>query len=108
VTSDGRYAVSGSYDGTLKVWDLETGGEIRTLQGHTGYVLSVAVTSDGRYAISGADDRTLKVWDLETGSSVATFSADGPLYACAVAPDNVTIVAGGATGRVHFLRMENA
>jgi WD40 repeat protein len=108
VTSDGRYAISGSYDRTLKVWDLETGGEIRTLPGHTGYVLSVAVAPDGRHAVSGSDDRTLKVWDLETGSPVATFSADGPLYACAVAPDGLTIVAGGASGRVHFLRMENA
>jgi hypothetical protein len=108
VTSDGRYAISGPSGSTLEVWDLETGEETHTLKGHTDRVRSVAVTSDGRYAISGSSDRILKVWDLETGSAVATFSADGPLYACAVAPDNVTIVAGGKTGRVHFLRMENA
>jgi WD40 repeat protein len=36
VTPDGRCAISASYDNTLKVWDMETGMEIRTLEGHTG------------------------------------------------------------------------
>jgi hypothetical protein len=46
------------------------------------------------------------VWDLVDGTLVATFSGEGPLPACAVGPDGVTIVAGEASGRVHFLRLE--
>lgn len=65
VTPDGRYAVSASYDRTLRVWDLETGREIRTLQGHSSAVNGVAITADGRYALSASDDNALKVWDLE-------------------------------------------
>ena len=49
---DGRRAVSASADKTLKIWDLATGHEVRTLSGHSNWVLSVAVTPDGRRAVS--------------------------------------------------------
>ena len=74
VTADGRRAVSASWDQTLKVWDLETGSELRTLAGHTAWVRGVAVTADGRRAVSASDDKTLKVWDLETGSELRTLA----------------------------------
>ncbi len=107
VTPDGRYAVSGSEDQTLKVWDLATGQALHTLTGHTGKVTAVVVTPDGRYAISGSEDQTLKVWDLTTGKVIAGFSGDGAINTCAVAPAGVTLVVGEASGRVHFLRLEN-
>ena len=72
VTPDGRRAVSASEDKTLKVWDLETGRALRTLEGHSGYVTGVAVTPDGRRAVSASWDNTLKVWDLETGRALRT------------------------------------
>ena len=65
VTPDGRRAVSGSDDETLKVWDLEQGAVLTTLEGHGAGVMAVAVTPDGRRAVSGSYDHTLKVWDLE-------------------------------------------
>jgi len=89
------------------------GALLRTLTGHTAGVRAVAVTPDGRRAVSASDDQTLKVWDLESGAVIATFSGDGPLDACATAPDGgcsedtLTIVTGGASGRVHFLRLED-
>ena len=68
----------------------------------------MAVTGDGRRAVSASSDKTLKVWDLESGKVIATFSGEGSLDACAVAPDGMTIVAAGASGRVHILRLEGA
>jgi WD40 repeat protein len=65
VTPDGRRTVSSSDDKTLKVWDLETGRALRTLEGHSNWVRGVAVTSDGQRAVSASYDHTLKVWDLE-------------------------------------------
>ena len=44
----------------------------------------------------------------ESGKVIATFSAEGTLRACAIAPDGETFVAAGASGRVHFLRLEGA
>ena len=71
MTADGRRAVSASADKTLKVWDLESGAELRTLAGHSDWVNGVAVTADGRRAVSASDDNTLKVWDLESGEACA-------------------------------------
>jgi WD40 repeat protein len=60
-------------DKTLKVWDLETGRELRTLEGHSGPVYGVAVSRDGRRVVSASGDNTLKVWDLEIGESLQNF-----------------------------------
>ena len=74
VTADGRRAVSASGDNTLKVWDLESGQELRTLAGHSDSVSGVAVTADGRRAVSASWDNTLKVWDLESGQELRTLA----------------------------------
>jgi len=87
---------------------LEKGEELRTLKGHSEIVDAVAVTPDGRKAVSASWDQTLKVWDLERGEVVATFTGEGPIVCCTIGPDGVTIVAGDSSGRVHFLRLENA
>nr|MBC8449063.1 hypothetical protein [Chloroflexota bacterium] len=90
----------------LKVWDLATGQEERTLAGHESLVRSVAVTADGRRAISASDDRTLKVWDISTGldASLATIALEGSLWCLALAPDGLTIVTGDGAGNVYCLR----
>jgi WD40 repeat protein len=106
VTPDGQRAVSASQDQTLKVWELGSGRELRTLTGHTNWVHAVAVTPDGQRAVSASDDNTLKVWDLETGAVLATFTCDSAAHGCAFADDGKLIVAGDAAGHVHFLRLE--
>ncbi|MBW2647649.1 MAG: hypothetical protein JRE23_16040 [Deltaproteobacteria bacterium] len=106
ITPDGKHAISGSIDKTLRVWDIKSGEEIQTLEGHTDRVYAVAVTPDGKHAISGSWDNTLRVWDIKTGQTIALFSGEGPLHACAISPDGVTIVAGEASGRVYFLRLQ--
>ena len=89
VTSDGRRAVSGSEDGTLKVWDAERGIEQHTFTGHTtaigadsrfGFgkrIATVAVTADGRKVVSGSWDGTIKVWDLLRGDELRTLEGHG-------------------------------
>ena len=55
-----------------KVWDLERGHALRTLEGHSCPVEGVALSADGRRAVSASYDKTLKVWDLETGQALRT------------------------------------
>jgi WD40 repeat protein len=54
VSSDGQFALSGSWDGTLRLWDLTTGNSTRTFVGHTSDVLSVAFSADNRQIVSGS------------------------------------------------------
>lgn len=59
--------VSASKDGTLKVWNYQTGKLLDTLTGHSDWVYALATSPDGRFAISSALNSSLKVWDLERG-----------------------------------------
>ncbi len=72
-----RLALSGSADGSVRLWDVETGRELRRLDGHTALVSSVAFSPDGRKALSGGYDHTVVLWDLQTGQEVKRFK--GPM-----------------------------
>jgi WD40 repeat protein/serine/threonine protein kinase len=72
LTSDGRVAISGSGDGTLRAWDLESNRSVRSFARHRGPIRAVAITPDGRRVISASDDHTLRVWDLDSGRSLRT------------------------------------
>ena len=95
VTPDGKTAVSGSYDKTLKLWDLATRRCRVTFKGHTQEVNDVAVTPDGKMVVSGSDDKTLKVWDLETDQCCATLKGHMDLVGrVTVSPDGRMVVSG--------------
>jgi len=66
-SSDGTYLVSGSNDKTIKFWDIQTGGVIRTFCGHTSRVCSVSISLDCTTIASGSDDGTIRLWDIWTG-----------------------------------------
>ena len=88
---DGGLALSGSFDKTLKLWDVTSGRELKSFAGHEGPVTTVAFSPDGKLALSGGGDRNVIFWDLASGrelnitsghwesvTSVA-FSPDGKL-----------------------------
>jgi tetratricopeptide (TPR) repeat protein len=85
---DGGRVLSGSFDGTVRLWDVETGIELRRFEGHTGWVTSVAFAPDGKRALSGGYDKTLRLWDTESGKEVRRFEGHTqPVEAVAFAPD---------------------
>ena len=65
--------LSGSEDKTVKLWDAATGALLRTFEGHSDWVISVAFSPDGTRVLSGSVDDTLKLWDAATGELLRTF-----------------------------------
>ncbi|GGX29132.1 hypothetical protein GCM10010353_50310 [Streptomyces chryseus] len=95
---EGRpYAITGSDDGSVRVWDLTTGIQTRELTGHTGGVHGVAVAQlEGRpHAITGSKDRSVRVWDLTTGSCRTMFHLPDAGSAAAVALDGTVVLGVG-------------
>jgi WD40 repeat protein len=105
ITPDGKRAVSAAADKTLRLWDLDDGRELRTISGHEAAVRGVAITPDGKRAASASADGTLRLWDLESGTTLVTFTADGAMTACAIAPSGRLFVAGDSHGRLHVLEL---
>ncbi len=94
---DSKRLVSGSYDGTLRIWSAEDGAPLQTLTGHTGSVTSVVYSPDGTLIASlgwsrGGPERPIRLWDAQTGRLVGmiqgvyygplAFSPDGRALAC--------------------------
>jgi WD40 repeat protein len=97
VTPDGKQAVSASWDQTLKVWDLDSGRELRTLVGHSRSVSGVAVTPDGKRAVSASFDNALKVWDLDSGRELRTLEGHlDSVNGVAVTPDGKRAVSASS------------
>ena len=67
-SSDGKSLVSGSDDRTVKLWDVQTGGVVKTFHGgQYEYFLSVSISADCTRIASGSDEDKIHLWDIQTG-----------------------------------------
>ena len=110
LTPDGKWALTGSEDGTARFWDLgNPTASPRVLSGHTGTIYSVALTPDGKWALTGSDDKTVRLWDLlNPGSSPRVLSGHTDwIRSVAVTPDGKWALTGSQDNTARLWDLSN-
>jgi WD40 repeat protein/serine/threonine protein kinase len=96
-----RLLASGCQDGSVWLWDLQTGASRTMAEQHAGTVWSVAFTSDGRLLASAGDDRRVRIWESATGRLVRILHRHGgPLRSVVFSPDGTILAAAGKDGAI--------
>lgn len=103
---DGKRIVSGSADGSIRLWDSKTGKEQRRLDGHNGRVWSVAFAPEGRRVLSGAFDNSARIWDVASAREFRRLSGHTDYVRSAVFSQDGRHVLSGGDDRI--LRLWNA
>src|SRR3954447_5139938 len=93
---DGTTLASASWDGTITLWDINSGQPRRTLAGHVGPVNGVAFSPDGTLLASVGQDTVLRIWDVATGDQRLKLTGHAePILTVAFSPDGTTVATGG-------------
>ena len=89
--------ISGGYDSTIKIWDLNAGRELLTVNGYLGSVTCLEILNG--MLISGSTDNTIKIWDLNTGRELWTLSEHQGRITCLKILDG-KLISGSADGTI--------
>jgi WD40 repeat protein len=106
VDFDVARAVSGSTDGTIRFWNLQTGKEECFFEEHDNVVISVTLLSQGKRVISTSKDCSVKLFDCDQGRVISTFVTDSPALDSVFLRNHGVIIVGDASGGIHFLEMQ--
>jgi WD40 repeat protein len=105
-TPDGKHLATGSFDNTIKLWELASGKEAKTYGGPNGHqkmVMCVAISPDGQLLASGSIDNNLKVWDIPLTAPSKILPATDAVQAVALSPDGTKLAFGSKDGQVKLV-----
>lgn len=107
---DGRRTITCSEDGSLRVWDLESGkqeGE-NWEDKDSGTMWAIALSPGGKEVASGSDDGIVRLWDIETGKVTARWTGHGSEVASICwSPDGGQVVSGSSDGTARMWNVES-
>jgi translation initiation factor 3 subunit I len=90
-----RTIVSASDDGTVRLWDVETGAEIGRASHHQKEVTNMSMSKDGTMLITSSKDHTARLYEARSLELIKTFRTDRPVNAAAISPFLPHIIMGG-------------
>jgi WD40 repeat protein len=93
VSPDGKSVLSGSEDGTLKLWNVASGRLLRTFDSPSP-VTSSKFSPDGRIVFSGSRNGSINFWDVTSGERIRTITAHPDIVSVAISPDGRTVLSG--------------
>lgn len=94
--------------GRVRIWDVASGIEVRSLTGPTQAVTVVALSRDGRFLAAGSRDRSIFVWNMADGTVAHTLTGhDGAITSLAFSPDGTLLASGSEDKTVQVWKMEN-
>ncbi len=95
LSADGKRALSGGDDRSVRLWDADRGTILARFTKHTAGVTATALSPDGRLAVSGGRDQTLRLWETATGKEVRQFAVPkGPVLCAAWSADGRSVFSG--------------
>ncbi|HEV8541370.1 MAG TPA: hypothetical protein VGR78_03170, partial [Verrucomicrobiae bacterium] len=106
-SADSKYLVCGSEDTAIHILEYPGLREIKTLQGHTAFVVALAFDLSGRRLASGSHDGSIILWDFPGGRKITRlFGHQGRVHDLAFSPDGVHLVSGGIDRALHVWNLE--
>ena len=92
---DGKVIAVGGTEGSVWLWDAQTGQPVRRLAGHTNVVMEAVFTPDGKQMFSAGFDQTARLWDVATGQQLQRFDLPAKASGAAISPDGKYGSVGG-------------
>ena len=100
--------VSASQDGTVKIWNVNSGACIKTLTGHTTVVKYATFTPDGSKIVSASKDNKIKIWNVNTGECLKTLIGHNDyVNHISFSPDGGKIISSSSDGSIKVWNMSS-
>ena len=93
---DGARIVTASDDGTARIWDATTGGEIVALRGHEDWCRVPSFSPDGARIVTASDDGTARIWDATTGQEITRIVLDASVTGLELYRGTIALATGSA------------
>jgi len=97
---DGTSLVSGGFDESIRLWDVQTGGVVKTFHGHTSFICSVSISSDCTTIASGSYDNTIHLWYTQEEGCYCVIEQQDCVWSVMFSPTDPQYLISGSGDKV--------